>query len=53
MNFVFVCGWCGTECVAYAERGGFWGNRFFLDWFDCWWCEGRCDTPAGPWTPAD
>ncbi|MFF1358788.1 hypothetical protein [Streptomyces sp. NPDC058297] len=53
MEFLFDCGWCGTENVVFAARGGFWNNRFYLDDFDCWWCGGNCDTPAGPWTPAE
>ncbi|MFE1950006.1 hypothetical protein ACFW9D_05990 [Streptomyces sp. NPDC059524] len=52
MEFEFVCGCCGAECVAFAERGGFWNNRFYLDTFWCWNCGEENTTPPGPWTPA-
>lgn len=53
VNFEFECGLCGAECVAFAERGGFWNNRFYLDSFWCWNCGEENSTPPGPWTPAD
>ncbi|GAA3163486.1 hypothetical protein [Streptomyces ramulosus] len=54
MNFEFVCGWCGEDCVVYGEPTGFWQELYRVpDEWDCWWCDGTNTTPAPPWTQAD
>ncbi|KPC69089.1 hypothetical protein ADL27_55015 [Streptomyces sp. NRRL F-6602] len=54
VNFEFVCGWCGADCVVWGKPKGFWQELFTLpsEW-DCWWCDGVNVTPPPPWTPAD
>jgi hypothetical protein len=54
VNFEFVCGWCGADCVVWGKPTGFWRELYELpDEWDCWWCDGVNTTPPPPWTPAD
>jgi hypothetical protein len=55
VNFLFVCGWCGTECVLWGEPVvSWWTQKYWLpDEFECWWCGGDSTVPAPPWTEAD
>ncbi|MFG2540639.1 hypothetical protein ACGFU4_35915 [Streptomyces sp. NPDC048511] len=54
MDFEFVCGWCGADCVVWGKPVGFWTEQYRMPAdFDCWWCDGNNITPPPPWTPAD
>ncbi|MFC9117707.1 hypothetical protein ACFTWN_30780 [Streptomyces sp. NPDC057092] len=55
MEFVFVCGWCSTECVVWGEPVVSWWTQKYRvpDFFDCWNCGGESTSPPPPWTPAD
>nr|WP_163017116.1 hypothetical protein [Streptomyces chartreusis] len=54
MEFAFICGWCGAECVVWGEPvASWWTDKYEVpDEFDCWSCGGTCTSPAPPWTPA-
>lgn len=53
MNFGFVCGWCGTDCIVWGEPVmSWWTQKYRIgETFDCWWCDGTNITPPPPWTP--
>jgi hypothetical protein len=53
VNFLFECGWCGTECVVWGEPCGFWSQRYRVYDFECWWCGEDNTVPNPPWTEAD
>jgi hypothetical protein len=55
VEFEFVCGWCGADCVVWGEPVvSWWTDKYRVDdeW-DCWACGGTNTTPPPPWTPAD
>ncbi|MFF9490257.1 hypothetical protein [Streptomyces sp. NPDC014676] len=55
VEFVFVCGWCGTECMVWGEPVVSWWTQKYRvpDEFECWNCGGESTSPPPPWTPAD
>ena len=55
MNFLFTCGWCGTENVLWGKPvASWWTQKYWLpDEFECWWCGGDSTVPDPPWTEAD
>lgn len=55
VEFVFVCGWCGTECVVWGEPVvSWWSQKYRVpDVVTCWWCGGDFTSPPPPWDPAD
>ncbi|MCL8016881.1 hypothetical protein [Streptomyces sp. AS02] len=55
MNTIFICGWCGTECLVWLEPvASWWSDRFRApDTFTCWWCEEDSTSPPPPWEEAD
>lgn len=55
VDFVFVCGWCGAECVVWGEPVvSWWAQKYRVpDEFECWNCGGESTSPPPPWTPAD
>lgn len=52
---IFICGWCGTECLVWLEPvASWWTDKFRApDYFTCWWCDGDSTSPPPPWTEAD
>lgn len=40
VNFSFVCGWCGAECVMWGEPVmSWWADKYELpNEFECWNC---------------
>ncbi|WP_436987716.1 hypothetical protein [Streptomyces sp. enrichment culture] len=54
MDFLFLCGWCGTECVVWGEPvASWWTDKYRVpDDFECWACGGISTSPPPPWTPA-
>jgi len=54
VEFVFVCGWCDTECVVWGEPVmSWWTQKYRVDDFDCWNCGTACTPHEPPWTEAD
>jgi hypothetical protein len=55
VEFVFVCGWCETECVVWGEPVVSWWTQKYRvpDVFTCWACGEDSTSPPPPWTEAD
>ncbi|MGW6744864.1 hypothetical protein ACWGDX_29705 [Streptomyces sp. NPDC055025] len=55
MNFLFVCGCCGAECVLWGKPVvSWWTDKYWLpDDFECWDCGENNSVPPPPWTSAD
>jgi hypothetical protein len=55
VEFVFVCGWCDTECVVWGEPVmSWWSQKYRVpDVFECWACGEDSTSPPPPWTEAD
>lgn len=53
VNFVFVCGWCDTECIVWGEPVvSWWTQKYRVDDFECWNCGTTCTPHDPPWTEA-
>lgn len=55
VDTIFICGWCGTECVVWLQPVfSWWSDRFRApDLFTCWNCGEDSTSPPPPWDEAD